>query len=69
MVRALHSSEVASSSTGRLTGLPNRRSMAAQVGELVPAGRPYVAVMRDTDHFQRLNDTYGHETGEPALRV
>ena len=56
-------------STGTLTGLPNRRSMEAQVGELVPAGRPYVAVMRDTDHFQRLKDTYGHETGETALRV
>ena len=31
--------------------------------------QPYALVMADLDHFKDLNDTYGHETGDRALRL
>jgi diguanylate cyclase (GGDEF)-like protein len=56
-----------------LTGLPNRRSadetlkrMAAHAGRSVS---PLAAVLLDLDHFKRLNDRHGHESGDKALAV
>jgi diguanylate cyclase (GGDEF)-like protein len=56
-------------STDTLTGLLNRRSFSEQVG-VVPAHlHPVAVAMADLDHFKELNDTYGHETGDRALRL
>ncbi len=57
-----------------LTGLPNRRSFLEQSQRhlsQVPADAPReVAVaMIDIDHFKHVNDTYGHEAGDEALRA
>jgi diguanylate cyclase (GGDEF)-like protein len=55
--------------TDSLTGLLNRRSMQNRVREL-RRDEPQVAVIvADLDHFKQLNDTYGHETGDRALRL
>lgn len=55
--------------TDSLTGLFNRRSFE-QMLTAVRAGEPTVALaMADLDHFKTLNDTYGHETGDRALRL
>jgi diguanylate cyclase (GGDEF)-like protein len=55
--------------TDSLTGLLNRRSLERRVRTLRDEATPFALVMADLDHFKRLNDTYGHETGDRALRI
>ena len=56
-----------------LTGLFNRRYMVETLHrELARARRAEEAlavIMADVDHFKRLNDSFGHDTGDEALRV
>jgi len=54
-----------------LTGLPNRRNFLEESERLLAkAGQePVTVVMLDIDHFKRVNDTYGHEAGDQALRA
>jgi diguanylate cyclase (GGDEF)-like protein len=58
--------------TDYLTGLPNRRSLmqggASRLAAARRAGRPLAAALIDIDHFKRINDTHGHETGDLALK-
>ena len=59
-------------STDHLTGAWNRahfeRTIAAEL-ERSRAGRQAVSlVLLDIDHFKRVNDTYGHATGDAVLR-
>ncbi|MDR0207591.1 MAG: sensor domain-containing diguanylate cyclase [Pseudomonas putida] len=51
-----------------LTGLANRRAMNAALAALDQAGHPYAALALDIDHFKRVNDTFGHDVGDQALR-
>lgn len=66
-VRAFQKTQLQATTDG-LTGLANRRSIEDTVRELAGVGRGYALVIADLDHFKRLNDTYGHETGDAALR-
>ena len=56
-----------------LTGLPNRRSMMAQLEEhalrRASGGQPFYIAMVDLDHFKSVNDTYGHAVGDDVLRA
>ena len=56
-------------STDPLTGLMNRRSLENRARVLGATGIDYALVMADLDHFKSLNDRFGHETGDRALRV
>ena len=56
-------------STDTLTGLFNRRSFSEQVATIPKHMHPVAMAMADLDHFKSLNDTYGHETGDRALRL
>jgi diguanylate cyclase (GGDEF)-like protein len=59
-------------STDALTGLPNRRYFDEFCGLLARRRRAEDAVgvlMIDIDLFKRLNDMYGHDTGDVVLRA
>jgi diguanylate cyclase (GGDEF)-like protein len=53
-----------------LTGLPNRRHFF-ELGYKALRGRngPVAMAMLDVDHFKHVNDTYGHDAGDQALRA
>jgi diguanylate cyclase (GGDEF)-like protein len=55
--------------TDSLTGLLNRRSFERKLTALRTAEPTVALAMADLDHFKTLNDTYGHETGDRALRL
>lgn len=67
-LRTLESTRQEASTDG-LTGLPNRRSLEAEVGRLLQTGTSFVLVLADLDKFKRLNDNYGHEIGDKALQL
>ncbi len=56
-----------------LTALYNRREFARWLKEEVERSRrfnrPFALLMIDIDHFKRINDLYGHLTGDEVLRV
>jgi diguanylate cyclase (GGDEF)-like protein len=52
-----------------LTGLFNRRSLEEQARDVLEHGDQFVVAFADVDHFKDLNDKYGHEIGDRALRL
>ena len=67
-----HRAAETQASTDALTGLPNRRYFDEFCGLLARRRRAEDAVgvvMIDIDLFKRLNDTYGHDTGDEVLRA
>jgi diguanylate cyclase (GGDEF)-like protein len=68
MLRAFTRSET-QAHTDPLTGLMNRRSLEFEIRDLSDDGRTYVAAYGDLDHFKQLNDVYGHDAGDQALRL
>lgn len=56
--------------TDPLTGLPNRRGLAAALDRRAAAqnrGLSCAILLIDIDHFKAINDTYGHEGGDRVL--
>ncbi|MHC4662131.1 MAG: GGDEF domain-containing protein [Planctomycetota bacterium] len=55
-----------------LTGLFNRRHFSSQLGKYFGAcrrlGQTLGLVLIDIDHFKKVNDTYGHISGDKVLR-
>jgi diguanylate cyclase (GGDEF)-like protein len=60
-------------STDELTGLLNRRGFlnAAEllVARQAQKRQPVSVLMFDLDHFKKINDRFGHATGDEALRL
>jgi len=58
--------------TDHLTGLANRRRFERQlereVGRVERFGRPFTLLMLDIDSFKNLNDSFGHDAGDDAIR-
>ncbi len=56
-----------------LTGLFNKNFMfqaeRIAIGTLERTGKPFCVVMMDIDDFKKINDTYGHLTGDVVLET
>ncbi|EEA00054.1 diguanylate cyclase with PAS/PAC sensor [Burkholderia sp. H160] len=55
--------------TDELTGLPNRREFADTVENLLGTDSKLSIFILDIDYFKKINDSYGHDTGDEVLRV
>ncbi len=59
--------------TDHLTGLYNRRYFNKRAEEEIQRAlrhqAPFSLLMADIDHFKRVNDTYGHATGDRVLQT
>jgi len=56
------------SRTDSLTGMVNRRSIQDKYRQAVNLGESYSVIMGDIDNFKKINDSYGHETGDTVLK-
>lgn len=58
--------------TDGLTRIPNKRALSEfldrEVARARRHDRPLAVLMLDIDHFKRVNDTFGHLTGDVVLR-
>ena len=56
-----------------LTGVYNRRYFYDDMNEYLAyaeeRAEPYAVAMLDIDHFKQINDTYGHDGGDKALKT
>jgi diguanylate cyclase (GGDEF)-like protein len=62
-----------SATTDGLTGAYNRTAFVERTNQLLAAAnrldQPFSLLVLDIDDFKRINDTYGHQVGDEALRI
>jgi diguanylate cyclase (GGDEF)-like protein len=68
MLRSLQVFEIEANSDS-ITGLLTRRSLQSQTRELRESGLSFAVAYGDLDHFKQLNDVFGHDAGDRALRT
>ncbi|MFI4983803.1 MAG: PleD family two-component system response regulator [Rickettsiales bacterium] len=65
-------SSIAQSITDGLTGLHNRRYFDTHFNNMVnqakTMNKKLSVIMVDVDHFKKVNDTYGHQSGDEVLK-
>ena len=73
VVKAAMGLSMAASETDPLTGIANRRGFERRATRLLARSwqqdEPLAAILFDLDHFKRVNDGYGHATGDLVLRA
>ena len=69
-----HGRVVRMAHTDALTNLPNRRSVEEELDvilkcrDIEESSRGIAIAMADLDNFKKVNDTYGHSTGDEVLK-
>lgn len=73
VVQAAMGRTISESETDPLTGVANRRGFERRSIPLIDAardmGEPLAVILFDIDHFKRVNDGYGHATGDAVLQA
>ncbi|MNP25795.1 Response regulator PleD [compost metagenome] len=68
---ALNANLVELSVTDKLTGLKNRRYFQEKIEDQIilyrKVDKPFSVILLDIDHFKKVNDTWGHQTGDDVL--
>jgi diguanylate cyclase (GGDEF)-like protein len=64
----MHSALQQRSRIDGLTGALNRETFMAQLQEASAIDRPSAVLIADADHFKQINDDFGHQCGDDALR-
>jgi diguanylate cyclase (GGDEF)-like protein/PAS domain S-box-containing protein len=54
--------------TDELTGVPNRREFLEVMENIIRSNQDVSVLMLDIDFFKKVNDTYGHDCGDEALK-
>ena len=54
--------------TDALTGLANRRTFDTAMKEQLESQSPFSLIFLDIDYFKKVNDTFGHLTGDEVLK-
>ena len=74
LILALSSSDIhhrGEAAIDGLTGMLNRKAFDGRIDELVQqaavTGQPVALAVADIDHFKRVNDEFGHGTGDEVL--
>lgn len=71
--RRIHTELIDSAYRDPLTGLPNRRAgeeaIEAAISRSSPRDESFAVLWIDINRFKRINDQYGHETGNHVLRT
>ncbi len=57
------------SRTDPLTGLPNRHAFFEEAAARLELCKGGAVLLVDVDRFKRINDTFGHETGDHCLKA
>ncbi len=69
---ALRESLQAMATVDELTGVWNRRAFETEAERAIARhqrnGEPFVMAILDIDHFKKINDDFGHDVGDRALR-
>jgi two-component system cell cycle response regulator len=71
-VAAMHGELIRLATTDPLTGVLNRRAFFERARDAcarADAGGALSAILFDIDHFKRVNDLYGHDVGDKAIRA